>query len=59
MDIDHKEKGGEQGKGSPNCSSGTSALKGEQEEARHYDGSILPQRPLHRGKSGINSHLRR
>jgi hypothetical protein len=42
MDTDHKEKGGEQGKGSSNYSSGTSTLKGEQKEARHYDGSILP-----------------
>jgi hypothetical protein len=53
-----KEKGSEQGKGSPSCSSSTSALKGEQKGAYHNDGSILPRRPLHRGKSGINSHLR-
>jgi hypothetical protein len=59
MDTDHKEKGSKQGKGSSSCSSGISALKGEQEEACHYDGSILPQRPLYRGKSGINPHLRR
>jgi hypothetical protein len=58
MDTDHWEKGGEKGQGSSNCSFGTSALKGEQKEARHYDGSVLPRRPLHRRKSGINSHLR-
>jgi hypothetical protein len=59
MDTDHKEKGSKRGKGSSSCSSGTSALKGEPKEACHYDGSILPRRPLHRGKSGINPRLRR
>jgi hypothetical protein len=52
------DKGGEQGQGSSNCSSGTSALKGEQKEARHYNGYILSRRPLHRGKSRIESCLR-
>jgi hypothetical protein len=42
MDTDHKEKGSKRGKGSSSCSSGISALKGKQEEACHYDGSILP-----------------
>jgi hypothetical protein len=41
------------------CPSGTSALKGEQKEACRHDNSILPQRPLHRGESGIVPHLRR
>jgi hypothetical protein len=59
MDTDHKEKGSKQGEGSSSCSSGTSALKGEQKEACHYDGSILPRRPLHRGKSGIDPCLQR
>jgi hypothetical protein len=59
MDTDHKEKGNKQGEGSSSCSSGASTLKGEQKEACHYDGSILPRRPLHRGKSGIDPRLRR
>jgi hypothetical protein len=50
MDTDHKEKGSKRGKGSSSCSPGISALKGEQEEACHYDGSILPRRPLYRGE---------
>jgi hypothetical protein len=59
MDTDHKEKGNKRGEGSSSCSSGTSALKGEQKEACRYESSILPRRPLHRGESGIVPHLRR
>jgi hypothetical protein len=59
MDMDHKEKGSKQGRGSSSCPSGTSVLKGEPKEACHCDGSILPRRPLYRGKSGINPRLRR
>jgi hypothetical protein len=59
MDTNHKEKGSKRGKGLSSCSPGTSTLKGEQKEACHYDGSILPRRPLHRRKSGINPRLRR
>jgi hypothetical protein len=58
MDMDHKEKGSEQGKGLSNCSSGASVLKGEQKEARQSGGSILPRRPLHR-ESGVAPRLRR
>jgi hypothetical protein len=58
MDTDHKEEGSKQGKGSSSCSLGISALKGEQEEACHYDGSILPRCPLYQGKSGIYPRLR-
>jgi hypothetical protein len=57
MDADHKEKGNKRGEGSSGCSSSTSALKGEQNEACRYDDSILPRRPLHRGKSGIDPRL--
>jgi hypothetical protein len=46
-------------KGTSSCSSGTFALKGEQREACRHGNSILPRRPLHRGKSGIVPHLRR
>jgi hypothetical protein len=42
MDMDHKEKGSEQGKGLSNCSFGASVLKGERKEARHNGSSILP-----------------
>jgi hypothetical protein len=59
MDMDHKEKGNKRGENSSSCSSGTSALKGEQKEACRYDSSILPRRPLHRGESGIVPRLRR
>jgi hypothetical protein len=59
MDTDHKEEGNERGEGSSSCSSGTSALKGEQKEACRYDNSIIPRRPLHRGESGIVPRLRR
>jgi hypothetical protein len=54
MDAGHKEEGNKRGEGSSSCSSGTSTLKGEQKEACRYDSSILPRRPLHRGKSGID-----
>jgi hypothetical protein len=37
-------------KGSSSCPSGTSALKGEQKEACRHGNSILPRRPLHRGR---------
>jgi hypothetical protein len=40
------------------CPSGASALKGEQKEACRHDNSVLPRRPLYRGKSGIVPHLR-
>jgi hypothetical protein len=46
MDMNHKEKGSEQGKGLSNYSFGASVLKGERKEARHSGGSILPRRPL-------------
>jgi hypothetical protein len=59
MDTDHKEKGSKRGKGSSSCSPGISTLKGEQEEACHYDGSILPRRPLYWGKNGIYPCLQR
>jgi hypothetical protein len=36
-----------------------SILKGGQKEDRRDSCSILPRRPLHRGKSGIESYLRR
>jgi hypothetical protein len=58
MDVDHKEKGSKQGKSSSSCSLDISALKGELEVC-HYDGAILPRRPLYRGKGGIYPHLRR
>jgi hypothetical protein len=36
-----------------------SVLKGEQKEDRRDSCSILPRRPLHQGKSGVESYLRR
>ena len=56
MDADHKEKGS---KGSSSWSFCASILKGERKEDRRGSCSILPRRPLHRGKSGIDSYLRR
>jgi hypothetical protein len=50
MDTDHKEKGNKRGESSSSCSSGTSALKGEQKKACRYGRSILPRRPLHWGR---------
>jgi hypothetical protein len=42
----------------PSCSSSAFTLKGGQKEACHHSNPILPRCPLHRGKSGIVSHLR-
>jgi hypothetical protein len=46
-------------RGPPSYSSSAFALKGGQKEACHHSNSIVPRRSLHRGKSGIVSHLRR
>jgi hypothetical protein len=59
MDTDYEKKRSEQDRGPPSCSSGTFALREGQKEACHHGNSVLPRRPLHRGKSGIVSHLRR
>jgi hypothetical protein len=54
-----RKKRSKRDKGPSSCSSGTFALKGEQREGCRNSNSILPQCPLHRGKSEIFSHLRR
>jgi hypothetical protein len=54
-----RKKRSKRDKGLSSYSFGTFALKGEQKEAYCHDSSILPRRPLHRGKSGIVPHLRR
>jgi hypothetical protein len=46
MDTYHKKKGSKRGEDSSSCSPGISALKGEQEEACRYGGSILPRSSL-------------
>jgi hypothetical protein len=48
-----RKKRSKRDRGPPSCSSGAFALKGGQKEACHHNNSILPRRPLHRGKSGI------
>jgi hypothetical protein len=45
-----RKKRNKRGKCPSSCPSGTSALKGEQKEACRHDNSILPRRPLHRGR---------
>jgi hypothetical protein len=54
-----RKKRSKRDRGLLSCSSGTFALKEGQKEACHHSNSILPRRPLHRGKSGIVSILRR
>jgi hypothetical protein len=55
VDTDCEKK---RNKDPSSCPSGASALKGEQKEACRHDNSVLPQRPLYRGESGIVPHLR-
>jgi hypothetical protein len=54
-----RKKRSKRDRGPSSCSSGTFALKEGQKEVCHHNNSFLPRRPLHRGKSGIISHLRR
>jgi hypothetical protein len=59
MDTDHEEERSKRGRGATSYCFCTSILKGGQKEDRHNRYSILPRRPLHRGRGGIKPYLRR
>jgi hypothetical protein len=59
VDTDYEEKRSKRDRGPSSYSFCTFALKEGQKEVCHHNNSFLPRCPLHRGKSGIISHLRR